>query len=333
MATYNENARDYGTYKCSWDDGNWNQYLAQHGSYQLPVDETELDRLDIMNAMLRSARKSVTTAQPSNDLTNIPTQMIGRPKRPDGEPPRVLDLGCGTGIWMIEMANDFPDAQFLGLDINAMQPSTLGPRITVEVPVDIEQEGDFGPEDWDMIHLQLGLGSVHDWSGLYRKALRSLRPGTGWFESVEIDWEPRCYHAPLPADGKLTIWWRNLSDAFQAAGRPLHYDRGTREKLEAAGFRDIQCQRYIVPMSGWSRDPFLQHTGMWWHIAMSNVKEDRSGYGLHAMSLAMLTRMHRWPLAHVHALLTDALVEARDTPNAYNALWVWWARAPGPGED
>lgn len=30
---------------------------------------------------------------------------------------RVLDLGTGTGIWAIEFATDYPDAEVIGLDL------------------------------------------------------------------------------------------------------------------------------------------------------------------------------------------------------------------------
>lgn len=29
---------------------------------------------------------------------------------------KVLDLGTGTGIWAIDFANDYPDAEVIGMD-------------------------------------------------------------------------------------------------------------------------------------------------------------------------------------------------------------------------
>lgn len=43
---------------------------------------------------------------------------------PIGEKPaRILDVGTGTGIWAIEMGDDFPDAEIVGTDLSATQPS------------------------------------------------------------------------------------------------------------------------------------------------------------------------------------------------------------------
>lgn len=38
------------------------------------------------------------------------------------EPPRILDLGCGTGIWAIDMADKYPTAEVVGLDLVNIQP-------------------------------------------------------------------------------------------------------------------------------------------------------------------------------------------------------------------
>jgi cyclopropane fatty-acyl-phospholipid synthase-like methyltransferase len=36
---------------------------------------------------------------------------------------RILDIGTGTGIWAIEMADQFPQAEVIGTDLSPIQPS------------------------------------------------------------------------------------------------------------------------------------------------------------------------------------------------------------------
>jgi methylase of polypeptide subunit release factors len=36
---------------------------------------------------------------------------------------RILDIGTGTGIWAIEMAEQFPQAAVIGTDLSPIQPS------------------------------------------------------------------------------------------------------------------------------------------------------------------------------------------------------------------
>ena len=86
-----ENGRRYHAYK--------------DGSYIMPNDESELDRLDLTHNMMK-----ITMGM---KLFNAP---IDKPKR-------VLDIGTGTGIWAIEMADEHPDAEIIGTDLSATQPT------------------------------------------------------------------------------------------------------------------------------------------------------------------------------------------------------------------
>jgi SAM-dependent methyltransferase len=37
-------------------------------------------------------------------------------------PQKILDVGCGTGIWAIDMADKYPSADVLGIDLSPLQP-------------------------------------------------------------------------------------------------------------------------------------------------------------------------------------------------------------------
>ena len=39
------------------------------------------------------------------------------------KPKNILDIGTGTGIWAIEMADAFPDTHIIGTDLSATQPT------------------------------------------------------------------------------------------------------------------------------------------------------------------------------------------------------------------
>lgn len=42
-------------------------------------------------------------------------------------PPRVLDIACGNGTWILEMATEFPNSEFYGIDFSPSYPTTVKP--------------------------------------------------------------------------------------------------------------------------------------------------------------------------------------------------------------
>ncbi|KIX00798.1 uncharacterized protein Z518_09863 [Rhinocladiella mackenziei CBS 650.93] len=312
--TEHKYGREYGTFR--------------RGQYLFPHDEKERDRLDVMHTMIKVARPM------GMRYTHCPTNALSARPGPLGQRPRVLDLGCGTGIWMIEMASSFPAAEFVGVDIHNMGPPTLLPNIGIRAPWDYEGPWALGEKSWDIIRLQMGLGSVSDWPGLYSKILRHLTPGTGWFESIEIDFQPRCDDNTL-RPGKLTEWWDSyIKGTYEAMNRRLAYDPGTGDLLRVIGFKDIHHAVYRIPLNdAWPEDKAEKRAALWWHVAMSPGHATTGGYGLEAMSLAALCGLNNWPVDHVKRLCNEALAQAAD-PNvhAYNNLHIWWARAGGEDE-
>ena len=78
---------------------NGRRYHAyREGSYPVPNDEREQDRLDMQHALFRMALDDRLFIAP---LVKEDTQHI-------------LDVGCGTGLWCIDVADDMPNTQLLG---------------------------------------------------------------------------------------------------------------------------------------------------------------------------------------------------------------------------
>jgi len=44
-----------------------------------------------------------------------------------------MDVGTGTGIWAIDMADRFPNAQVKGIDLSPIQPNWVPPNWFVPV--------------------------------------------------------------------------------------------------------------------------------------------------------------------------------------------------------
>ncbi|KIM23716.1 hypothetical protein M408DRAFT_251572 [Serendipita vermifera MAFF 305830] len=76
--------------------------------YSLPTDGDEWDRLDKQH---RAITLGLGGLYPAPDVVRA----ILAPQ--EGVSKRALDLGCGTGIWSIEMAREFPHCGILGIDL------------------------------------------------------------------------------------------------------------------------------------------------------------------------------------------------------------------------
>lgn len=242
------------------------------------------------------------------------------------EPARVLDLGYGTAIWLLDMSKKYPGADFQGMDLANMSPESLYVNVNTRSHVDFESPWSLGENSFDLIHMQMGLGSVSNWPLLFEKVWRHLKPG-GYFELVELDWTPQCADHTLPP-GVLTDWWHKwIKPLYNSVGRRIEYDHNTENVLRTVPFHVTNHHVYKVPLNGWSNNPRERIAGTWWENAMAFGQE--CGHGFEALSLQILTGIGRWPADAARKLCQEASTEASN-PNihAYNDLHVWVAQKP-----
>lgn len=83
------------------------------GAYPFPLDDSEheSDRLNRLGVLLARARIQLGWGNPLHLCP--PSTLAPRPDRPT----RILDVGCGTGAWALEMAARYPHADVVGVDI------------------------------------------------------------------------------------------------------------------------------------------------------------------------------------------------------------------------
>ncbi|KZF21952.1 methyltransferase LaeA [Xylona heveae TC161] len=275
------------------------------GIYMYPCDEQEKDRMDIYHKFF---------------LVACHEKLHQAPIRPNYGPPRILDLGTGTGIWAIDMADKYLDAEVLGMDLSNIQPEKIPPNLRFRIPRDYESPWYLGEESWDLIHLRMGAGSVSSWPELYQKIFQHLKPGFGYMEQVEIDMLPRCDDGTMPYH-PLVQWYDWLDDATQRASRPVAYQRNTRQMLEMQGFVDIQENVIRIPLNSWPASLHEKDIGRWYNLGLTE--------GLEALSLGPLTRVYGWPAEDVRRLIVDVKAHMCNKKiHAYNNMHIWTARRP-----
>ena len=91
---------------------------------------------------------------------------------------------------------------------------------------------------------------------------RHLKPGVGYFEQVEVDFEPRCDDGTMVrAETPLVSWYGDLKLATDKAHRPIQYKMTTRETLLQLGFEDVKVQEIQLPLNGWHPDRLKKSLG------------------------------------------------------------------------
>lgn len=288
------------------------------GVYMLPCDEQEIERLDLIHHVVTLARGHRLIHRPFHGLIDAPGPDIMRPTA------RILDLGCGTGFWAIEMARYYRTCAILGVDLAAIQPANLPPNVDILPHRDYEDPWFLGEDSWDMIRLSMGAGSVKSWENLYRKVHAHLQPGTGYFEQVEIDFEPRWdsqdpHPQEFTPDQPLGRWWSQLKEATQIAERPIAHNRNTEHLLKAAGFVDVEHHLIGLPLNPWSFKPGETELGRIYNLAFRE--------SLYPLALAPLCRALGYTPDEVARLAADAYKQASDRNcRAFNIIHIYTAR-------
>lgn len=211
------------------------------GAYAFPNDEDELDRMDLEHHIWKLLLGE-------NHLA------------PLTEPQNILDLGTGTGLWAIEIADKFPSAHVTGTDLSPVQPSLVPPNCEFVVD-DFEQEWIHKDNTFDFIHGRLLLASVTDYPKIFQRAFAATKPG-GYLEFHDIDPESYSDDGTLTPGSKAAEWGKLFKEGCARAGRPILPLEEYKRLMEDAGFVDVQQVIKKRPHNAWPKDKELKRIGM-----------------------------------------------------------------------
>jgi trans-aconitate methyltransferase len=210
------------------------------GRYVFPNDEKELERMDI-------------------EHHNQSLQLGALHLAPIDTPQHVLDVGTGTGVWAIDMADRYPSATVIGIDLSPVQATWVPPNAKFEID-DFEEEWTFGADKFDLVHMRHLLSSVSDYVRLYKQAFNAIKPG-GWLEVNEVALSVFCDDGTFPEDTASVKWAHWFDEACIKIGRPVPKLEQYRQWLEQAGFVDVQERILRRPTNDWPKDPRMKEIG------------------------------------------------------------------------
>ncbi|KAH8896408.1 S-adenosyl-L-methionine-dependent methyltransferase [Thozetella sp. PMI_491] len=230
----------------------------------------------------------------------------------------VLDVGTGTGIWALDMADAYPEASVIGVDLSPIQPQFVPPNLTYFVD-DIEETWTFSNK-FDFIYGRMLTGSFANWPRFFEQSFEFLNPG-GWIEMSDIVCELKSDDNTVPENSPLKKWTELSLEASKKLGRSIDSAKQYKDQLEAAGFVNVTAVQYKWPLNPWPADPKYKELGTWTQHNMLG--------GISGLSMALYTRGHGWTMDELEAFLVDVRKEWKlKSIHGYWPIYVVYGQKP-----
>lgn len=261
------------------------------GSYPLPNDELEQDRMDMQHHIYLLLFGGELYRAP------LPSKIK-----------KALDIGCGTGLWAIDFADARPDTQVTATDLSYIQPTWVPPNLRFEID-DAESDWSFNQlssddgQKFDYIHIRSMAGSIADWPRLLSRAYNNLAPG-GWIELTEFETWASTDDDSLPTNSAYHEYQVALCEAAASFGKEMNIAPHIYRLVRDAGFANVREDVQKCPLSPWPRDRRLKELAMYMNLQMMESIEP---YGL-----ALFSRVLKWDTPRIYTLLDGVRKDLRN---------------------
>lgn len=201
--------------------------------YALPNNLQEVNRLDFQHYMLRYVLEA-------NYLAPLVPEQVNM----------MLDVGCGTGRWIYEMAQQFPHSRLVGIDHVLPDANLHVPPTCMFQQCNVLNGIPFPDHQFDYVHQRLLVLALPlaKWPFVLRELVRVTRPG-GWIELVESDGIFTHVGSPGTANAQLFEWGHHT---LKPRGIDPLQVRNIPAMLEAMPVENIHTHPVSIPTGRWA---------------------------------------------------------------------------------
>ncbi len=169
----------------------------------------------------------------------------------------VLDVACGPGGWVLEMAQAYPQMEVTGIDLDRMlieygrvQALTLGLENAHFRVMDATRPLKFPDGSFDLVNARLLFGFMlpQRWPKLVAECLRILRPG-GILRLTECEAAVTNSTGFEQMAGYLTQALKLAGQSFSPDGRTIGITPMLRRFLQDAGFTRLESRPFVIDWS------------------------------------------------------------------------------------
>lgn len=216
---------------------------------------------------------------------------------------RILDLGCGTGEITRRLAQRYPQADVLGVDILEANLDVARRHVQTSASRVLYEHGDafeLHHQDaaFDLVVCRHMSQAVPDFPQALAQITRVLRPG-GWLHLLAEDYAMLHFPAPDPQDFDPDLFWNtNALQYLQGIGCDGRSGRHAPALLARSGYQQVAMDYVVVDTLRVPRETFAGILEAW-----------RDGYA------PTLAAVHNRELGQVLADFDRMIADVRTPPN------------------
>ncbi|KAI7863439.1 S-adenosyl-L-methionine-dependent methyltransferase [Spinellus fusiger] len=151
---------------------------------------------------------------------------------------RIVDIGCGNGYWLMDLASQYPDCFFVGIVSSPedMPNTLLLPNIQFEI-VNLVDGLELDDNSVDLVHMRgLSLScTLIDWSDVLREVYRVLKP-SGIVQLEEILFAPT-------ETALIESFIETVRNIMLAAGMDYDIAQNQPKLIQTLGFKLMQSTK------------------------------------------------------------------------------------------